>query len=59
MFEIGFSAVVVFIVVALTVSLMDDSKVDKCLVYATAGIGYGGLAIGFIIASLKWLFLAI
>jgi hypothetical protein len=59
MFEIGFSAVVVFIVVALTVSLMDDSKVDKCLVYATAGIGYGGLAIGFLIASLKWLFLAI
>ena len=59
MFEIGFSAVVVFIVVALTVSLMDDSKVDKRLVYATAGIGYGGLAIGFLIASLKWLFLAI
>jgi hypothetical protein len=59
MFEIGFSAVVVFIVVALTVSIMDDSKIDKCLVYATAGIGYGGLAIGFLIASLKWLFLAI
>ena len=59
MFEIGFSAVVVFIVVALIVSLMDDSKVDKCLVYATAGIGYGGLAIGFLIASVKWLFLAI
>ena len=59
MFEIGFSAVVVFIVVALTVSLMEDFKVDKCLVYATAGIGYGGLAIGFLIAALKWLFLAI
>ena len=59
MFEIGFSAVVVFIVVALTVSIMDDSKIDKCLVYTTAGIGYGGLAIGFIIAALKWLFLAI
>ena len=59
MFEIGFSAIVVFIVVALTVSLMDESKVDKYLVYVTAGIGYGGLAIGFLIASLKWLFLAI
>jgi hypothetical protein len=59
MFEIGFSALTVFVIVALTISIMDDSKVDKCLVYATAGIGYGGLAIGFIIASLKWLFLAI
>jgi hypothetical protein len=59
MFEIGFSAVVVFIIVALTVSIMDDSKIDKYLVYVTTGIGYGGLAIGFIIAALKWLFLAI
>jgi hypothetical protein len=59
MFEIGFSASVVFILVALTISIMDDSDIDKSLVYATAGIGYGGLAIGFIIAALKWLFLAI
>ena len=59
MFEIGFSALTVFVIVALTISIMDDSKVDQSLVYATAGVGYGGLAIGFIIASLKWLFLAI
>lgn len=59
MFEIGFSALAAFILVALTVSLMDESKVDKYLVYITAGIGYGGLAIGFIVASLKWLFLVI
>ena len=38
---------------------MDNSKISKEIVYATTGIGYGGLAIGFIIASLKWLFLAI
>jgi hypothetical protein len=59
MFEIGFSALAAFILVALTVSLMDNSKISKEIVYATAGIGYGGLAIGFLIASLKWLFLAI
>jgi hypothetical protein len=59
MFEIGFSALAAFILVALTVSLMDNSKISKEIVYATAGIGYGGLAIGFIVASLKWLFLAI
>lgn len=59
MFEIGCGALTVFVIVAFTISIMDDSKVDKCLVYATAGIGYGGLAIGFIIAALKWLFLAI
>lgn len=56
MFEIGFGALIVFALVALIISIMDDSKVDKYLVYVTAGIGYGGLAIGFIIASLKWLF---
>lgn len=38
---------------------MDNSKISKEIVYATMGIGYGGLAIGFVIASLKWLFLAI
>jgi len=45
--------------VALTISIMDDCKIDKSLVYATAGVGYSGLVIGFIIAALKWLFLAI
>lgn len=38
---------------------MDNSKISKEIVYATMGIGYGGLVIGFIIASLEWLFLAI
>lgn len=59
MFEIGFSALTIFVLVAIVISIMDNSKVDKSLVYATAGVGYGGLAIGFLIASLKWLFLAI
>ena len=59
MFEIGLCSLAIFVVVAFIVGIMDTSSVSKELVYATAGIGYGGLAIGFLIAALKWLFLAI
>lgn len=59
MFDIGFCSLIAFLVIAILVGLMDNSRVSKEIVYATMGIGYGGVAIGFIIASLKWLFLAI
>lgn len=59
MFDIGFCALIAFLAIAILVGLMDNSRVSKEVVYATMGIGYGGLAIGFIIASLKWLFLTI
>lgn len=56
MFEIGFGALVVYAVIALIVGIMSAEHLDKEIIYATMGIGYGGLAIGFLIASLKWLF---
>jgi hypothetical protein len=59
MFEIGFCSLIIFSAIAIIVGIMDNSNISKEIVYATAGIGYGGVAIGFLIASLKWLFLAI
>ena len=59
MFDIGFCSLIAFLAIAILVGLMDNSRVSKEIVYATMGVGYGGLAIGFIIASLKWLFLTI
>ena len=59
MFEIGFCSLIIFSAIAIIVGVMDNSKISKEIVYATMGIGYGGVAIGFIIASLRWLFLAI
>jgi hypothetical protein len=59
MFDIGFCSLIIFSTIAIIVGVMDNSKVSKEIVYVTAGIGYGGLAVGFIIASLKWLFLSI
>ena len=56
MFDIGFCSLITFLAIAILVGLMDNSRVSKEIVYATMGVGYGGLAIGFIIASLKWLF---
>lgn len=59
MFEIGLGSLVAFLIIAIVVGIMDDSNISREIVYATMGIGYGGLAIGFIIALLKWFFLAI
>lgn len=59
MFNIGLCSLTAFLAIAILVGLMDNSKVSQEVLYATMGVGYGGLAIGFIIASLKWLFLAI
>lgn len=59
MFEIGLGSLVAFLIIAIVVGIMDDSNISREIVYATMGIGYGGLAIGFIITSLKWFFLAI
>ena len=56
MFDIGLCSLIAFLAIAIFVGLMDNSRVSKEIVYATMGVGYGGLAIGFIIASLKWLF---
>lgn len=59
MFEIGSCSLIIFSAIAIIIGIMDNSNISKEVVYATMGIGYGGLAIGFLIASLKWLFLAI
>ena len=59
MIDIGFCSLIAFLAIAILGGLMDNSKVSKEIVYAPMGVGYGGLAIGFIIASLKWLFLTI
>ena len=59
MFEIGFCSLIAFAAIAFIIYLMDSSSVDKLLVYITAGVGYGGLAVGFMIAALKWLFLVL
>lgn len=59
MFEIGLGSLVAFLAIAILVGLMDNSKVSQEIVYITMGVGYGGLVIGFIISSLKWLFLTI
>lgn len=59
MFEIGFCSLIIFLAIAIITGVMDNSKISKEIVYATMGIGYGGVAIGFIIASLKWLFLTV
>ena len=59
MFEIGFCSLIIFLAIAIVIGVMDNSKISKEIVYATMGIGYGGVAIGFIIASLKWLFLTV
>ena len=59
MFEIGFCSLIAFLIIAILVGQMDNSRVSQEVLCATMVVGYGGLAIGFIIASLKWLFLAI
>ena len=59
MFEIGFSALVAYAIIALIVGIMSANHLDKEIIYATMGIGYGGLAIGFVIASLRWLFIMV
>ena len=59
MFEIGFCSLLIFLAIAIVVGIMDNSKISQEIFYATMGVGYGGVAIGFLIASLKWLFLAI
>lgn len=59
MFEIGFGALVVYAIIALIVGIMSAERLDKEIIYATMGVGYGGLAIGFLIAALKWLFMMI
>ena len=59
MFEIGFSALTIYAIIALIVGIMSAEHLDKEIIYATMGIGYGGLAIGFIIASVRWLFMMV
>ncbi len=59
MFTIGFCSLVIFATIALIVGCMDNSNISKEIVFVTMAVGYGGLAIGFIIAALKWLFLAL
>lgn len=59
MFEIGFCSLIIFSAIAIIVGIMDNSKISQEIIYATMGVGYGGVAIGFLIASLKWLFLAL
>lgn len=56
MFEIGFCSLLIFLAIAIVVGIMDNSKISQEIIYATMGIGYSGVAIGFLIASLKWLF---
>lgn len=57
MFEIGFSALAAFVIIAIVIGVMNEAHTDKEIIYATMGVGYGGLAIGFLIASLRWLFM--
>ena len=59
MFEIGFSALTIYAIIALIVGIMSAEHLDKEIIYATMGIGYGGLALGFIIASVRWLFMMV
>lgn len=59
MFTIGFCSLAIFAIIALIVGCMDNSNISKEIVLVTMAVGYGGLAIGFIMASLKWLFLAL
>ena len=59
MFTIGFCSLAIFATIALIVGCMDNSNISKEVVFVTMTVGYGGLVIGFIIASLKWLFLAL
>ena len=59
MFEIGFGALTVYAIIALIVGIMSAEHLDKEIIYATMGVGYGGLAIGFLIASLRWLFMMV
>ena len=59
MFEIGFGALVVYAMIAAIVGIMSTERLDKEIIYVTMGVGYGGLAIGFLIAALKWLFVMI
>ena len=59
MFEIGFSALLAYAIIALIVGIMSGERLDKEIIYATMGIGYGGLAVGFVIASLRWLFMMV
>lgn len=56
MFEIGFGALIVYSVISIIIGIMSAEHLDKEIIYTTMGVGYGGLAIGFLIASLKWLF---
>ena len=56
MFEIGFGALIAFVIIAIVIGVMNEAHTDKDIIYATMGVGYGGLAIGFLIAALKWLF---
>lgn len=59
MFEIGFGALVAYAMIAIIVGMMSADHLDKEIIYVTMGVGYGGLAVGFIIASLRWLFMMV
>lgn len=59
MCEIGFGAMIAYAIIALIVGIMSAEHLDKEIIYATMGVGYGGLAIGFLIASLRWLFMMV
>ena len=59
MCEIGFGAMIAYAIIALIVGIMSAEHLDKEIIYATMGVGYGGLAVGFLIASLRWLFMMV
>lgn len=59
MFEIGFGALVAYAMIAIIVGMMSADHLDKEIIYVTMSVGYGGLAVGFIIASLRWLFMMV
>jgi uncharacterized membrane protein len=59
MFEIGLCSLAAFVIIAIVIGVMNEANTDKEIIYATMGVGYGGLAIGFLISALKWLFLMI
>ena len=59
MCEIGFGALIAYAIIALIVGIMSAEHLDEEIIYATMGVGYGGLAVGFVIASLRWLFMMV
>lgn len=59
MFEIGFGALIAYVIIAVIIAMMSEAHLNKEIVYATMGVGYGGLAVGFLIASLRWLFMMV